>query len=293
VWLLAGGGILVFAFPRAYSAGFSGFYMPLMMALWLLILRGLSIELRSHEANALWRSFWDGAFAFASILMAIVLGAALGNVIRGVPVDETGFFAGPLFTDFRLGPHPGVLDWYTVLVGVFTLCALAAHGALYLTWKTTGPVHERSRSLARGLWLAVLALGIVATWTTARVQPQLYANLIARPWTWLLVLLILGSLGTLFVSHSRRQELPAFLASALFLASMLAATAAGVYPNILVSTLDASYNLTIHNAAAGGRSLQIGLMWWIPAILLAIGYFTFLFRSFRGKVTLEAEDHGY
>src|SRR5881275_738611 len=121
VWLIAGGGVLVYAFPRAYSAGFSGFYMPLMMALWLLILRGLSIEFRSHNENPLWRSFWDGTFAFSSTLMAVVLGAALGNVIRGVPIGADGYFAGPLFTNFMPSANPGVLDWYTVLVGVFTL----------------------------------------------------------------------------------------------------------------------------------------------------------------------------
>src|SRR5260370_30023757 len=116
--------------------------MPLMIALWLLILRGISIEFRSHEPNPLWRSFWDGTFAFSSTLMAVILGAALGNIIRGVPVDAGGFFAGPLFTDFRTGRHPGVLDWYTVLIGLFTLCVLAGHGALYLIWKTSGPVHD-------------------------------------------------------------------------------------------------------------------------------------------------------
>src|SRR5262245_13345079 len=119
VWLIAAGGVLVYAFPRAYSAGFSGFYMALMMVLWLLILRGTAIEFRSREANPLWRSFWDGTFAFSSVLMAVVLGAALGNGIRGVPLDETGFFAGPLFTNFLPGRRPGVLDWYTVLIGLF------------------------------------------------------------------------------------------------------------------------------------------------------------------------------
>src|SRR5690242_14706587 len=122
VWLLASGGVLVFAFPRAYSAGFSGFYLPLMMALWLLILRGISIEFRSQQPNHLWRSFWDGVFWFSSTLMAIILGAALGCVIRGVPLGGSGFFSGPLFTNFRAGVQPGVLDWYTVLVGLFTLC---------------------------------------------------------------------------------------------------------------------------------------------------------------------------
>src|SRR5205823_12906150 len=117
VWLVAAGGVLFYAFPRAYAAGFSGFYLPLMIVLWLLILRGVSIEFRSREPNPLWRSFWAGTFALASSLMAIVLGAALGNIVRGVPVDASGYFVGPLFTNFRPGAHPGVLDWYTVLLG--------------------------------------------------------------------------------------------------------------------------------------------------------------------------------
>jgi cytochrome bd ubiquinol oxidase subunit II len=293
VWLLASGGVLVYSFPRAYSAGFSGFYLPLMMALWLLILRGLSIEFRSHEPNPLWRSFWDGAFTLSSVLMAVILGAALGNVIRGVPLDASGFFAGPLFTDFRPGPHPGVLDWYTVLVGVFALVALAAHAALYLVWKTSGPVQERSRALAAPLWGVVLVLGLIATLATAQVQPRLYANLLARPWTWLLLILIAGSLAMVFVSLRGRRELPAFLASTGFLISMLAATAAGLFPNILVSTLDPAFNLNVYNAAAGALSMRIGLAWWSVAIVLAIGYFTYLFRSFRGKVTPEGEGHRY
>src|SRR5713101_534770 len=142
VWLIASGGVLFYAFPRAYSAGFSGFYLPLMMVLWLLIMRGLSIEFRSREPNVLWRSFWDGTFTLSSVLLAIVLGAALGNIVRGVPVGAGGFFVGPLFTDFRPGRHPGVLDWYTVLLGLFALSVLAGHGALYLVWKTAGAVRE-------------------------------------------------------------------------------------------------------------------------------------------------------
>jgi cytochrome d ubiquinol oxidase subunit II len=293
VWLLASGGVLVYAFPRAYSAGFSGFYMPLMMALWLLILRGISIEFRSHEANALWRSFWDGCLAFASCLMAIVLGAALGNVIRGVPLDETGFFSGPLFTDFRPGMHPGVLDWFTVLIGVFALLALAGHGALYLVWKTSGPVHDRSRAAAGRLWIAVVVVGIAATAATSQVQPALYARLFARPATLILVLLFVAGLAGVFICLRQRRELPAFLCSAVFIAGMLAATAAGVYPNILVSTLDPRSNLTIGNAAAGGIGLRVGLIWWLLAIALAVGYFTHLFRSFRGKVAPEGDEGHY
>src|SRR3954471_15293852 len=99
VWLIASGGVLVFAFPRAYSAAFSGLYLPLMMVLWLLILRGLAIEFRSKLDGPLWRTGCEGVFAFASMVMALVLGIALGNLVRGVPLDETGWFQEDLFTN--------------------------------------------------------------------------------------------------------------------------------------------------------------------------------------------------
>lgn len=293
VWLIASGGLLVYAFPRAYSAGFSGFYMPLMMVLWLLILRGISIEFRSHQPNPLWRSFWDGVFAFSSTLMAIFLGASLGNVIRGVPVDETGFFSGPLFTDFTPGVRPGVLDWYTVLVGLFTLAILAGHGGLFLAWKTTGAVHARSLAIAARVWVAVAILMALTTVATAAIRPNLYGTLSERPWVWLLVLLALGSLVSVFILVRRARELPAFLASAGYIVSMLGATAALVYPNILVSTLNPAYNLTIDNAASGGLAMKIGLYWWIPALVLAVGYFVYMFRQFRGKVEPDGDGHGY
>src|SRR5947208_5932254 len=156
VWLIASGGVLFMVFPKVYSAAFSGFYMALMIVLWLLILRGIAIESRSHQENPLWREFWDTVFSLASTLLAIVLGTALGNMIRGVPLDSTGFFAIPLFTDFRPGVQPGLLDWYTILVGLFTLCVLAGHGALFLVWKMTGPVQSQSARCSRRIWLLVL-----------------------------------------------------------------------------------------------------------------------------------------
>src|SRR5437762_1854450 len=134
VWLIASGGVLVFAFPKVYAAGFSGFYLPLMMVLWLLVLRGISIEFRSKEDNPLWRTFWDNVFFGSSLSMSVVLGAALGNVIRGVPLGSSGYFQGALFTNFQPGPNPGVLDWYTISVAVFAALVLAGHGALFLNW---------------------------------------------------------------------------------------------------------------------------------------------------------------
>src|SRR6202045_781367 len=121
VWLVAAGGTLYFAFPLLYASSFSGFYLPLMMVLWLLMLRGIGIEFRSHIDNRVWQGFFDVVFSVSSALLAIFFGAALGNVVRGVPLDAQGYFFEPLWTNFKPGPHPGILDWYTILIGVLAL----------------------------------------------------------------------------------------------------------------------------------------------------------------------------
>lgn len=284
VWLIAFGGVLLFSFPRAYAAGFSGFYLPLMVVLWLLILRGISIELRSHVDNPLWAGFWDKTFVVSSFLLAFVMGAALGNVIRGVPIDESGTFYVSFFTNFRTGGELGTLDWYTVLVGLFSVVLLGAHGALYLVWKTAGMVAERSRRLAYPLWVMVIVVGALTTIGTAFVWEGFFSHLLSRGWTWIFPPLIVLSLIFVFVGLRKRLELPTFLASGLFIASLLAATFAALYPNLLRSTIHPSYSVTVHNGANTPRGLIIGFAFWVPAILLVLAYFSYVFHSFRGKV---------
>jgi cytochrome d ubiquinol oxidase subunit II len=288
VWLIAAGGVLFLAFPRVYAAAFSGFYLALMIVLWLLILRGVAIESRSRQENPLWREFWDTTFSVSSALLAIVLGTALGNVIRGVPLDETGWFFVPLFTDFRPGVRPGVFDWYTALVGAFTLCVLAGHGALYLVWKTTGPVQARSRVWARGAWLAVLPLWLAVSLATIGVRPELFTTLLARPWFLGFVMLMLGGIAGVFYFLRRGRELAAFLSSGCLLLGLLAATMAGIYPVWLRSTIQPAYDLTAENSAADSYGLRTALAWWTVGIALAGAYFVYLFRSTRGKVDVRA-----
>src|SRR5579884_598538 len=158
VWLLAGGGTLFFAFPGLYASSFSGFYLPLMIVLWLLILRAVSIEFRNHVNSAVWIPVWDAGFAVSSLLLAVFFGAALGNVIRGVPLSASGDFFLPLWTNLMPGREPGVLDWYTALTGVAALAALAEHGALWAAYKTGGGLEARSRAAARSLWWLLLLL---------------------------------------------------------------------------------------------------------------------------------------
>jgi cytochrome d ubiquinol oxidase subunit II len=206
VWLIAAGGVMLLAFPRVYSAAFSGFYLALMIVLWLLILRGVAIESRSQQANPLWREFWDTTFALSSAFLAIVLGTSLGNVVRGVPIDATGWFAMPLFTNFRLGPQPGIFDWYTTLVGLFTFCVLSAHGAIYLAWKTNGLVQSRSRNWGRIAWLLAVPLWALATGATAWIQPVIYTNLLSRPWSLaFVVIMFTGFYGVLSFLEARAR----------------------------------------------------------------------------------------
>jgi len=292
VWLLAGGGALVFAFPKAYAAGFSGFYLPLTLVLWLLMLRGLSIEFRSKEPSPLWRSFWDGGFFLSSLLMAVILGAAVGNVVRGVPLSAEGYFAGPLFTSFMPDKNPGVLDWYTVTLGLFATSVLALHGALFLRWKLDGPVHDRATALSKALWGAVVLLGVVATVETQMVRPDLFSAVLSRPFALLLAVVFVVCLGAVPALLKKANQLMPFLATGVFIATMLASTAVAVFPVLLRSTVDPANNITADNAHTSAIAMQFATPVWFVAILIAVGYFVFLFRSFRGKVNVE-ESHGY
>lgn len=285
VWLLAGGGTLFFAFPLLYASGFSGFYLPLMIVLWLLILRGLGIELRMHLDGTVWRGFFDGCFGISSLLLTIFFGAALGNVIRGVPLNKEGYFFLPLWTNWRPGAEPGILDWYTVIAGVVAAVALTIHGAYYVATKTTGDLNFRARRIAKFLWPAQVAVTLLSLWATLAIRPEVLTNYRRFPILFLIPVAVALSLIAIFLHGRRNNDKAAFLASCAYLIFMLVGAAAAVYPNLLMSTTDPVLNITVFNAAAGSYSLSIGLIWWTFGMALAIGYFVFVYRMFRGKVT--------
>jgi cytochrome d ubiquinol oxidase subunit II len=210
-----------------------------------------------------------------------------------VPLDSSGFFFLPLFTNFRPGVHPGVFDWYTTLVGIFALCTIAGHGALYLVWKTEGAVQSRSALWARSTWLTVPPLWALTTLATAWIQPEIFRNLAARPWSLILVVLMVGGLWGVFHFRSRARELAAFLSSSAFILGILASTMTGLYPIWMRSTIDAEYSLTVANSAAASYGLRAALYWWTIGITLAGLYFAYVFRSTRGKVGIEPDVHEY
>ncbi|MHC4851814.1 MAG: cytochrome d ubiquinol oxidase subunit II [Planctomycetota bacterium] len=255
VWLIAAGGTMLMVFPVLYATSFSGFYLPLMIMLWLLVARALGIELRHQIHDPLWAQFWDVAFAVSSLLLVVCFGAALGNVIRGVPLNAEGVFFEPLWTDFRVGRQTGILDWYSVLVGLAAVAALGLHGALWLSARTDKAVESRAKRLVVGFWAAaVVALAALAT--------VLIAHLLGRPRT-------------------------AFLASAVYLYGLIGCAAAGIYPYVLPAR-EPGLGLTAEAAAAPTPALIIALCWWIPGMLLVCMYtWLITYRSLPDKFTLE------
>jgi len=293
VWLLAGGGTLYFAFPLLYASGFSGFYLPLMIVLWLLMARGIGIELRMHLDSPVWRGLFNGAFGIASMLLTVFYGAALGNVIRGVPLQPDGYFFLPLWTNWNVGAQPGILDWYTVIAGVVALVALALHGAHYAALKTTGELNLRMRRAAAVLWPVLVAATAVSLAATLSIRPGLLDNYQRMPVLFAIPVLVAAMLAGMWVLGRRGNERGAFLCSSAYLALMLVGAAAAIYPNLLLSTTDAALNITIYNAHAGEHSLAVGLIWWTFGMTLAAGYFVFVYRLFRGKIAADAGAHGY
>lgn len=291
VWLIAAAGTLYFAFPALYASGFSGFYLPLMIVLWLLILRGISISFRNEVISKVWNPFWDFLFCASSLLLAVFFGAALANVVRGVPLDASGYFFEPLWTDFRLGEQTGILDWYTILISVLSLLALAMHGALWVQMKTEGPVNHRSAKIAVNTWRGILILTAAVTVITFKVQPQVKENFVTWPWGFIFPLLAVAGIAGVRFEMVKHDERKAFFASCAYLTGMLASVVFGLYPLVLPAR-NPVYSLTVASAKAGDYGLKIGAMWWTIAILLAAGYLTYVYRSFTGKVAV-GKDQSY
>jgi cytochrome d ubiquinol oxidase subunit II len=292
VWLIAAAGTLFFSFPLLYASSFSGFYLPLTIVLWLLMVRGVAIELRSRLHNPVWSAFWDGMFFLGSSLLALFFGAALANVVRGVPLDAHGYFFEPLWTDFNpRGTNPGILDWYTILIGLLALAVLTVHGANFIAVKTEGTVHDRSRALATRAWLATVLLTALGTIATFSLRSSLFNRFTDQPWGFVFPAIALAGLAGMGFYGQQVRDLAAFLASSAFILGLLAATAFVLYPNVLPAVVQAD-SLTIYNASASDYGLTVGLVWWLIGITLAAIYFVLTYRLFRGKVRA-GDAHGH
>nr|UXE44709.1 cytochrome bd-II ubiquinol oxidase subunit 2 [uncultured bacterium] len=287
VWLIASGGVLFLAFPTLLATAFPAFYLALFLVLWCLVLRGIALEVRSHVGDPLWRGFWDVVFCGSSGLLALLFGVALGNVVRGVPVGPDHHFTLAFFTTFLPLGEVGLLDYYTVSVGLLSLVALLAHGAAFLAFRCEGDLRARARRAERRFWVAGAVLFAVVSLETLGIRPELFAALAGRPLAWVFTLVAIGGALLGARAHRHEQDGLVFVGGALLLGGLLAATAVGLYPTLLRSTLDPGASLTAAGTLSAPYGLTVALAWWPVALALAITYFTFMFRKHAGKLPSE------
>lgn len=279
VWLLAGGGAMVVAFPKLYATGFSGFYLALILVLWLLILRGVGYEFRHFEKSPLWRGAWDVAFSIPSLLLAVLFGAAVGNVLRGVPLGPDSFFQGSFA--FLLNP-------FALVAGVLSAVCLSLHGSAYLAMKTDGDLQQRARKAALGLWVGALALAVVFVGASFVVRPGFPHNFIQ--WPLLLIVPILAVVGFVLVpvSLAKKRDTQAFAGTTLVILGLLGSAAAGLFPRMLPALGNhPQADLTIYNTAAAPHSLVVALIANIVGMAIVITYTVYIYRTWNGKVALE------
>jgi cytochrome bd ubiquinol oxidase subunit II len=277
VWLLAAGGSMVAAFPRLYAASFSGFYLPLVLVLWLLLARGLGIEFRHQIDHELWKQAWDVAFAGASLLLALLFGVAFANVLRGVPLDAAGEFQGT----FAL-----LLNPFALLGGLLSAAALSLHGAGWIALKTEGALRQRAARAAAALWWATAALLAIMVLASFGVRPDFTRNFALRPWLLILPVATVGCLAGAFIARRRDDDRLAFLATGAVIAGTLASAAAGLYPELLPARPGSAHPaLDIYNAASPDGSLRTALAIYLFGMVLVVIYLANIFRIWKGKVT--------
>ncbi|WP_291103078.1 MULTISPECIES: cytochrome d ubiquinol oxidase subunit II [unclassified Flavobacterium] len=300
VWLIAVGGVLFFAFPTLYASSFSGFYLPLIMILWLLIFRGIGLELRGQIHHSMWEAVWDKAFGIASLLLALFFGVALGNVVRGVNLgmvengvstQEAHYFFLPLWnsTFSPKADQLGIIDWFTLLLGIVAVVALTIHGANWIIFKTNSDLNKKLREVVFKLNFVLLLLVIVSLLCWHIIEPEPFQNFIKNPLLWIFPLLTFSGLFAMFKVRTFKKDGLGFLFSSMFLVGGLAATVASIFPKLLPSTNTINPSLTIYNVAADEYGLSVGLNWFFIALILVILYFFIQYKVFKGKM----DDIGY
>lgn len=282
VWLITGGGALFAAFPNVYATIFSGFYLALMLLLVTLIFRAVSIEFRSKQPSPGWRRFWDAGFSVGSVLSALLLGVALGNVARGIPLDAAGEYAGTFWT---------LLNPYGVLVGLTTVALFAMHGAIYMMMKSEGELHNTMRRFARRGLALFSVLYILTTVVTIVFLPHLAANMRHAPWLFIVPVINVLAVANIYRELQRGKDFRAFVSSAVTMIALMAVFGIGMFPNLVLSRPEVANSLTAFNAASSPKTLGIMLIIAAIGMPLVIAYTTVIYRVFRGKVRLDS--HSY
>ncbi|HOZ48965.1 MAG TPA: cytochrome d ubiquinol oxidase subunit II [Candidatus Hydrogenedentes bacterium] len=281
VWLLTAGGALFAAFPPVYAAVFSGFYLAFMLLLAALIFRAVALEFRHHNTAPAWTRWWDWAFGLGSLVPALLYGVAIGNILRGIPIDVAGEFRGSFL---------GLLNPYALLVGALTLVFFAMHGAAYLAMKTNGDQAARMRTCVTRSWIAFVALYVAATVASVFTAPRLFEAILGKPLFWACFPLLLVSVVAIPVFANGPQPRRVFAATSATMFAMVGLAGTSLYPDLAPSSLDPAFSLTAYSASSTPRTLGVMLIITLVALPAILAYTAYVYYVFRGKVT---GDEGY
>ncbi|MCU7491119.1 MAG: cytochrome d ubiquinol oxidase subunit II [Ignavibacteria bacterium] len=282
VWLLTGGGALFAAFPAVYATVFSGYYIALMLLLLALILRAISMEFRSKVEDSGWRRFWDYAFGIGSLLPSILFGVAIGNILRGLPINEKGLFT---------GTFPGLLNPYSILIGLLSMAMFIMQGSVYLAMKSAGSQKKRAEAAASASWIALISLYVVATLSSIIISPFLFEGLLRNPLFYIVFVLLLSAFVYFPVALKAGKLKIAIISSSVIIASMIGLMAISLFPRLVPSGTNLAYSLTIYNSSSTPATLTVMLIIALIGMPAVIAYTAFIYKVFKGKVLLSEESY--
>ena len=290
------------AFPTFYASVFSGFYLPLIIVLWLIVFRAIGLEFRSQFNFQMWKDIWDKSFGVSSLLLALFFGIALGNIIRGVnlggvengvSVYEEHFFFLPLWSSSfsPLSETPGVIDWFTIIIGLISVVTLAIHGANWIILKTNSSINSQLKIIIFRLNLALVILTIFSLFVWQAVNPNSLDNFINNPYLIIFpIIYISGLIGLFFIKKFKKENL-GFIFSTLLILGGISSSLASIFPVILPTTNKINKPLTIYNTAAAEYGLSVALIWGLVGIILIAIYFIIQKRLTTGKI--DKMDYGH
>lgn len=302
VWLVVAGGMLFMAFPTFYASVFSGFYLPLIMVLWLIVFRAIGLEFRGQFKYQMWKDIWDKSFGISSLLLALFFGIALGNIVRGVnlggvdngiSVHEGHYFFLPLWdSSFSpLAAHPGVIDWFTIIIGLISVVTLAIHGANWVILKTNSSINGKLKDVIFKLNIALTILTIFSLIVWQIVNPNSLDNFTHKPYLIVFPLIYITGLIGLFFIKKIKKDSHAFVLSCLLIVGGISSSLASLFPVILSSVNDTHEPLTIYNTAASEYGLSVALTWGIVGFILLFVYMIIQKRLMGGKI--DNMDYGH
>jgi cytochrome bd ubiquinol oxidase subunit II len=282
VWLLTGGGALFAAFPIVYATVFSGFYIALMLLLTALIFRAVSFEFRNKVDSPQWRRTWDWAFGLGSLLPALLFGVAIGNILHGVPIDVHGNYVGIFL---------GLLNPYSLGVGILSLVLFTMHGSIYLATKADSNLRARCRQWASSCWMVYVVCYVIITIWTWIGSPFLFEKSSGSPFFYFFMIVLFASVIYIPVLLKAEKFNRAFLVSSLAIAMMLGQMALSLYPRFVPSSINLNYSLTIYNASSSSLTMQTMLIIALIGVPIVIAYSIFIHYVFRGKVEITDESY--